>query len=256
MCLSRIIQLFVWCLLFTIGAARAVTLDEVVSGADKMYRGRIAELARAGMLDRDAAFLSRIERIARRLREQATRDDPAAALLSWEIHTSSDPDGNASCMAGGKILVSQAYVERLGLSDAELAFVLSHEMQHTLLLHNLKEYEEALRLEPGWLAKPFSTLEDAVDNDASLMAKLAPLNREQEMEADRAGLAMATRAGWRARHLVGYFRKLVQANGNSNSGSAIHPSPMQRWRAARSQAERLEADKGSAAPSSSLQMKQ
>lgn len=249
-------HVLVWCLLFTIGEASAVTLDEVVAGADKMYRGRVAELARAGMLDRDAAFRSRVERIAMRLREQATRDDPAAALLSWEIHTSSDPDDNASCMAGGKILVSQAYVERLGLSDAELAFLLSHEMQHALLLHNLKEYEEAVRLDPGWLAKPFSALEDAVDNDASLMMKLAPLNKEQEIEADRAGLAMATRAGWPAGHLAGYFRKLVQAYGDSNSGSASHPSPMQRWRAARSQAAGLEADNGSAPPGSSLQMEQ
>ncbi|UUZ49768.1 hypothetical protein LP420_06170 [Massilia sp. B-10] len=89
-------------------------------------------------------------------------------------------------MAAGKILLSQAYVERLGLTDAELAMVISHEMQHAILLHNLKEYEEAIRLEPGWLARPFSELEDAVDNDTRLMSKLSDLNWDQEVEADRA----------------------------------------------------------------------
>ena len=33
------------------------------------------------------------------------------------------PDQDADCMAGGKVLVGPAYVERLQLSDAELAMV-------------------------------------------------------------------------------------------------------------------------------------
>lgn len=250
MYLSRIASLLVTCLLLASGDVRAVTQEEVVAGAAKLYRTRIAELAQAGMLDRDAAFLARVERIAQRLGEQAGRDDPTAPAWSWEIHTSNDDYDNASCMAGGKILLSQAYVERLALNDAELAMLLSHEMQHAILLHNLKEYEEALRLDPGWLAQPFSALEDAVDNDARLMTRLAPLNKEQEVEADRAGLAMAWRAGWRAKGLAGYFRKLEKASSMSHWGSATHPAPMQRWRAARSQAELLDSRKTGAPKSS------
>jgi predicted Zn-dependent protease len=237
----RIASLLITCLLLASGDARAVTQEEVVAGAARMYRIQIAELAMAGMLDRDAAFLARVERIAQRLREQARLDDPAAPAWSWEIHTSNDDDDNASCMAGGKILLSQTYVERMALTDAELAMLLSHEMQHAILLHNLKEYEEALRLDPSWLARPFSALEDAVDNDGRLMTKLAALNKEQEVEADRAGLAMAWRAGWRAMSLAAYFRKLEQASAMSNWGSATHPAPMQRWRAARGQAKLLDA---------------
>ena len=238
--LTRIAALLTTCLVLASGGADAVTHEEVVAGAAKLYRGRIVELAQSGMLDRDAAFLARVGRIMQRLSEQARRDNPTAPVWSWEIHTSSDPDDNASCMAGGKLLISQAYVERLGLADAELAMVLSHEMQHAILLHNLKEYEEAVRLEPRWLARPFSALEDAVDNDWRLMGKLAALNWEQEVEADREGLAMAWRAGWRAKELAGYFRKLEQAATMSNMGSATHPSPLQRWRAARRQAEVLD----------------
>lgn len=214
-----------------------------MAGAEKMYRERIADLSRAGMLDSDAAFLTRVQHIAQRLREQARRDDPTAPAMAWEIHTSDDPDDNANCMAGGKILLSQAYVERLALSDAELAMVLSHEMQHAILLHNLKEYQEAIRLEPAWRAKPFAALEDAVDNDARLMARLEAINKEQEIEADSAGLAMAWRAGWKAMDLAGYFRKLDQARNAGSWGSAIHPAPRQRWRAARSQAELLDRSK-------------
>lgn len=245
MSLPRLVSLLATCLLLASGDGCAVTQDEVTAGAAKLYRVRIAELARAGMLDRDAVFLARVERIAQRLSEQARRDDPAAPVVPWEIHSSSDPDDNASCMAGGKILLSQAYVEQLALSNAELAMVLSHEMQHAILQHNLKEYEEAARLDPRWLAKPFSALEHAVDHDARLINRLAALNKEQEVEADRAGMAMAWRAGWRAMDLAGYFRKLEGAS-FAGWGSATHPAPMQRWRAARRQAELLDSGKAGA----------
>ncbi|HEY0062430.1 MAG TPA: M48 family metalloprotease [Telluria sp.] len=240
MALPRRFLLSALCLVLACHGARAVTQDEVVAGAAKLYRERIVELADVGMLDRDPAFLARMHRIVQRLDEQATRDDPGRTTMAWEIHASSDADDNASCMAGGKLLLSQPYIERLGLNDAELAMILSHEMQHALLLHNLKEYEEALRLAPDWHGKPFAELEDAVDNDSSLMQKLAPLNKAQEVEADTAGMAMAWRAGWRAAHLAGYFRKLEQASAMSYIGSATHPSPLQRWRAARAQAALLD----------------
>jgi predicted Zn-dependent protease len=243
MMLPPIALLLVTSLLLACGPAFALTQADVVAGAERMYRERLAELARAGMLDRDAAFLARIERIGKRLGEQARQDDAAGPAWSWEFHASSDPDDDASCMAGGKILVSQPYVERMQLSDAQLAMVLSHEMQHAILLHNLKEYEAARQLEPKWLAQPFSALEHAVDHDPWLMRKLAALNKEQEVEADRAGLAMAWRAGWRASELAGYFRKLEESSSMSGVASPTHPSALQRWRRAREQAAKLDAAK-------------
>lgn len=239
--LLRIVVLIASWLLLASTDARAVTQEEVVAGAARLYRVRLAELEQAGMLDRDPAFVARVERIAQRLRAQARRDNPGAPAMSWEIHTSSDADDNASCMAGGKIIVSQAYAERLALTDAELAMVLSHEMQHAILLHNLKEYDEALRLDPRWLAQPFSALEEAVDHDAALMRRLEALNKEQEIEADRAGLAMAWRAGWPAKALAAYYRKLARASHLGIMSSAIHPTPAQRWLAARNQAELLDS---------------
>lgn len=241
MILNRFAPVLLACLLLAAGSACAATQEEVTAGADRLYRTRIAELAKANMLDRDPAFLARLQRITQPLTEQARRDNPSAPIFQWEIHTSNDPDDDASCMAGGKIIVSQPYVERLQLTDAQLAMVLSHEMQHAILLHNLKEYQEARRLEPRWLAQPFEALEHAVDHDARLMGKLAALNKEQEGEADRAGLAMAWRAGWRAMDLAGYFKKLEQASSMSNVGTPTHPSPMQRWRRARELATLLDA---------------
>jgi predicted Zn-dependent protease len=217
----------------------ALDQQQVMAGAAILYRERIDALNTAHVLDDDAAFHARVQRIARPLLAQAARDYPASADWPWEIHTTTDPEEHAYAMAGGKLLVSGAYVAEQGLSDAELAMVLAHEIAHAVLRHNLLEYEAAIRLEPAWAARPFAELEYAVDHDGALMAKLAPLGAEQELEADRAGLTLAARAGWPPQALAAYFHKLVQASGAPNAAGFAHPSPAARWRAARELARAL-----------------
>ena len=144
-------------------------------------------------------------------------------------------------MAGGKILINSAHASALNLNDAELAMLLSHEMQHALQEHNLKEYTEALRLFPAWRAKAFSILEDAVDNDATLVRALAKLNFQQEIEADAEGMKLAWRAGWPASQLATYFKKLKRASNMPNFESASHPASARRGQAARALAVDLDA---------------
>src|SRR5471032_1755257 len=220
-------------------SAHALTQDEVIAGSQLLYADRIAALENANALDVSAAFVARVRRIAYRLIVQAKRDYPETAAWPWEVHTTTDADQNADCMAGGKMLVSRAYVERLELNDAELAMLLAHEIEHATLRHNLKEYEQAMRLDPRWSQRPFVELEDAVDNDAALVAQLAPLDFAQEVEADREGLLLAWRAGWPPMRLANYFKKIVQVSGRPNSDSDTHPSPASRWTAARTMAAAL-----------------
>ena len=209
--------------------AEPLTQQLVMSRAAILYAERVAGVS----VDGDARFTERVRGIALPLIAQARSDYPDTAHWDWEVHTTDDQDQNADCMAGGKILVSKAYVERLGLGDAELAMLLAHEIEHAALRHNLKEYQQALRLEPGWARRPFIELEDAVDNDRQLMTKLAQTNYEHEEEADREGLLLAWRAGWPAARLAGYFKKMVRASYWPNHVKPDYPSPFGRLRAAR-----------------------
>lgn len=215
--------------------AQAVTREEVEAGAARLYDERIDEARQRFQLDADPAFIERVQRIATRLIEQA----PSADGMHWEIHTTTDPDENASCMAGGKILVGQAYVQRLELNDAELAMLIAHEMEHALLQHNLKEVREALRLEPAWEQQPYAKLEYAIDHDEGLMGKLDAFDVEQEFEADREGMRLAVHAGWPAAGLANYFRKLVRHDPMANADRREHPAPVRRWRAAQALAKEL-----------------
>jgi predicted Zn-dependent protease len=225
------------------GYAAGVTRDEVVAGAEQLYRARISDAQSRYQLDNDPAFLARVHRIANGLIVQAERDNATTKEFKWEIHVTDAVDESASCMAGGKLLIGQPYVVKLGLSDAELAMLLSHEIQHAVLEHNFKEFEEALRLQPARQNSPFSALEFAIDHDQTLMSELSALNLAQEDEADLAGLRMAWRAGWPAMALAGYFKKLARADVMANADHDNHPAAARRWHATRALAEQLNASK-------------
>lgn len=219
--------------------ANAVTREEVTTGAEELYRARISEAQQRHELDNDPAFLARVQHIADGLIAEARREHPLAAGFPWEIHITADPDESASCMAGGKLLVSQTYVYGLELNDAELAMLLSHEIQHAVLEHNLKEFQEALRLEPDRRQQSFPDLEYAIDHDEMLMSRLDEFNAAQESEADREGLLMAWRAGWPPLKLAGYFKKLAHADPMPNFDRREHPAAARRWKAASELAKKL-----------------
>ncbi|MBV8666974.1 MAG: hypothetical protein JO269_10880 [Burkholderiaceae bacterium] len=212
-------------------SAAAVTLDEVNAGALRLYQARLAESEQRQELDGDQKFLRRVQGIAGKLIAQAEHERGAEAAIVWEIHTSGAPDESASCMAGGKLLIGQAYVEQLELNDAELAMLIAHEMEHALLQHNLKEMREALRLEPERLQRPFSELEYAVDHDNTLMNKLDAFNAAQELEADHDGFLLAWRAGWPAAGLANYYKKAAHADTMANFDRREHPASARRWQA-------------------------
>ncbi|WP_332854633.1 M48 family metalloprotease [Duganella sp. S19_KUP01_CR8] len=213
-----------------------MTQQLLIARAAQVYATRLDE----HVLDADARFTARVNAIAATLIARAKRDYPDTASWAWEVHTTNDPDQNADCMAGGKILVSQAYVQRLELGDAELAMLLAHEIEHAALHHNLKEYQQALQLAPHWAERPFLELEHAVDYDNELIDQLASTNYAQEVEADREGMLLAWRAGWPAEQLAGYFRKMYRGSFQPRRSKPDYPSPQLRWQAARELAATLQ----------------
>src|SRR5678816_3433276 len=115
----------------TVGVDRhqrmAVSSEEVNAGAQKAYAQMMAEAQKKNALDRDAAQVARVKNIVSRLVPQTAtfRDD--AAKWPWEVHVISIDDVNAWCMPHGKMAVYTGLIQKLNVTDDELAAVMGHE---------------------------------------------------------------------------------------------------------------------------------
>jgi predicted Zn-dependent protease len=216
--------------------------EEVGEGMENRYIEQVVGLAAAGELDTDHALLARLRAISPGLIRAAAALKPEAADWQWELHTASDPNVDAFCAAGGKILVGSEFVRRLDLDDGELAVLLAHEVAHAVAEHHREILSAALLLNHP--AVPVEVLLERLDSDLSLQLRLAGLASLQESEADQLGMVLAHRAGWPASAMLSFYRKLAAddagAGGAGDMLIANHPSAASRISMSRGMARLLE----------------
>ena len=188
--------------------------------AAHIYDDRIRRLAAAGLLDGDHALLQRIRDLISRLRSAAEYEHPAAARIVWEVHVCRKCDENASAMAGGKLLVGEEFIKDLSPSDAELAYLLAHEMAHVVAEHT-REFATTARYFVGMgLRREYADIQHELDESFGLQLRMAPLYRQQELEADYIGFILGARSGFEPRAMLSLLRKL-----RSDAPSLMDPHP-------------------------------
>jgi predicted Zn-dependent protease len=188
----------------------AFTREQVQAIAAAAYDRNLKELARHGGLDRDAALSRRVRRIAGRVIAQAILVKPEAAHWNWEVHVASTDRLEAYCMAGGKILISTAFIQKEALTDGELATLLAHETAHAIAEHVREQLSAVRRLDPAYARFSAADVVALMDWDLSVTLKLESLSRLQELEADDIGIVLAARAGFDPRAIIGFYRKLAR----------------------------------------------
>jgi predicted Zn-dependent protease len=207
---------------------------EVDAGMEERYIDRTVDLAAAGKLDEDRALLARLRYISAELIRVAIELKPEAAQWQWEVHTTSDTEVDAICMAGGKILVGSGFVHQLALTDGELATLLAHEVAHAVAEHHRETFSEAM-LVNRLPAVPLDVVMARLDSDLSLQIRLSKLSSLQESEADHLGMVLANRAGWSAEDIVSFYRKLAEGE-QSALVSGAYPANASRLSMARGMA--------------------
>ena len=134
--------------------------------------------------------------------------------LRYHAYVYEDPDPNAAALADGRIYVSTGllkYLEGRGSHEDELAFILGHELGHTVAQHLVKRYRQLARQEI-WIGLASAGVEAAtrnagargqqlgelVLNAASLARSVVNSNYSQadELEADQLGIRYVMRAGY------------------------------------------------------------
>lgn len=187
----------------------------------------------------NAAQTAMVERVGRRIASATETYLKANGMsseirnLAWEFNLVQDPQVNAFCMPGGKIVVYEGLM-RLVTSDDELAVVIGHEVAHAVAKHSNERISQQMLTQYG--ANILNSLMG--DKSASLQRAAAtvyglgtqygvtlPFSRKHESEADYMGLVFMTIAGYNPDVAIGFWQKMSAGSGGTvPQFMSTHPS--------------------------------
>jgi predicted Zn-dependent protease len=168
-----------------------------------------------------------VNRLGRWISLQSSRPD-----LPWTFGVLDDDGYNAFATPGGYIFITKGLVDHVA-DEAELAGILAHEITHVIGKHHLQAMRKSAR--SGFLTQ-LAVSQLKSDLAGGVSAQLLGLGRElysrgldqeDELEADRNGVALATRAGFDPYGLVAVLQQLRSESPDNPMFSlsfSTHPS--------------------------------
>lgn len=197
--------------------------------------GMASVLLGAAPLVKNEGMQRYVNQVGRYLTLQTERPD-----LPWHFGVIDTASVNAFATPGGHIFVTLGLMKKMN-SEAELAGVLSHEIAHVLRKHHLNAMKKAGGM--GFLGDVASIAVDAKGGGGYMGRELSKnlisgmkevlvrgLDKDDEYEADRMGVVIATRAGYDPYGLPIVLQSLEGLSGNSDASLlfSTHPAPSSR----------------------------
>lgn len=206
-----------------------VSSEQVLQLSAQSYNKNIQEARAKGVLDTNKAQLNRLKGIANRLVGQVGVYRPDAAKWNWEVHTIKSDQLNAFVMPGGKIMFYSGIIDKLNLTDDEIAAIMGHEMSHALREHSRERLsrEYATQTGIGVAASVFGLSQGQAQlaNLAGDFGLSRPHSRTQESEADQIGLELMARAGYNPQAAITLWQKMQRASkGEPPQFLSTHPT--------------------------------
>ena len=222
-----------------------VSEQEVEASSKQAYSQMMAEAQKKNALDRDAAQVQRVKNIVGRLVPQTATFRPDATKWAWESHVISIDEVNAWCMPGGKMAVYTGLIQKLQITDDELAAVMGHEIAHALREHARERVSRQMgtQMAVGIAGALFGIgeLGQGLGNMVADVTLNLPNSRLHETEADRIGVELAARAGYDPRAAIQLWEKMakVSSGGQPPKWLSTHPSHEDRIKDLRIYAEKV-----------------
>jgi len=217
--------------------------QQIDQAARQQYQQVLGQAQQKGALNVDAKQTERVRGIAQRLIPHTVvfRDD--APRWNWEVNVLVSEQVNAWCMPGGKIAVYTGLIDKLKITDAELAAVMGHEIAHALREHARERMGRQQATALGTAAlEIFTGVRLGQVGDALTQAVFVlPNSRENEQEADRIGVELAARAGYDPRAAITLWEKMTKTSGGNAPPQwlSTHPSHATRIRDLQDYAQRV-----------------
>lgn len=191
----------------------------------------IVDNARKGIEAGCSETCVRLHAVFDRLVPVARAQTVAAARLSWTLSVVRTNAVEALALPDGSVLVSEAFVREAERSDAELAFILAHEMAHGVLEHERQALTFARTLLPRDVPRTAADMYTEIDHNFALLKSMEIVLQQGELEADELGLLMASAAGYDPRAQAALFEreaKEAAAQGTERRIIRTHPAPAHR----------------------------
>ena len=220
----------------TIGIQRVQRMSPLIpekdlqEGATLAYQQIMQDEKNKGTLNSDAALSRRVKGIANKLIPAVGTFRTDALDWDWQVNVIESDQLNAWAMPGGKIAFYSGIINRLELTDGEIAAIMGHEIAHALREHSR---ERASEQATTGLAIGVGGALLGLGAGATDMANLAynttfgvKHSRSHETEADRIGVELAARSGFDPRDAISVWQKMARETGGSSGPEwlSTHPS--------------------------------
>ncbi len=173
----------------------------------------------------------RLKTIANRLIPQTAvfRDD--TRNWNWGLQLIDSPMVNATCAPGGRITFYTGIINKLNLTDNEIAAIMGHEIAHAVREHGREQVSQALAqniISNVALAAAGAGSAQSIDAANQIMqyVLVLPNSRQNEREADAIGLELAARGGYDPRAAITLWQKMSKESQGKNPPEFLstHPS--------------------------------
>jgi predicted Zn-dependent protease len=217
-----------------VGVTRQQFLMVPASTVEKMalvsYAQQNQKAKDEGKLLTSGVEYERLDRIAKRLRQQVDIFREDTRNWQWQLTLIDAPTINATCAPGGKITFYTGIIRKLSLTDDEIAVVMGHEIAHALREHGRERisqaYAQNILTGVALAATNNSQQQIALANQFAHYLYTLPNSRQNESEADAVGLELTARAGYNPAAAIGLWKKMAADAGDKSPPQFLstHPS--------------------------------
>ncbi len=173
--------------------------------------------------------------------------------LEYSFKILDSPVVNAFAAPGGYLFFTRGILATLN-SEAELAGVMGHELGHVTARHSAQQLSKAQAAQIGLIIPQViggSLLSGLAQAGMGLF--FMKYSRDNEREADSLSVEYATKAGYDASQMAGFFETLQRMNPQSDKSGlpawfATHPSPEDREQAIKTQTREAQRQMGLTRP--------